>query len=229
MAYRFGQWRREQFSDYVKPLNKNDYLLTSITSTLEGMGQQVQDIAITKQFSTTDGSLFLRFALTRFSRETGVTIKLAKQNTSALATDNVQTVAKITIPAALTTEQQTTPIIYDIVITPNDSYAQLIFSIDRDSTDLDAAKQPRRWIPGTSFMIQSFGQIQNIIPKLNIENSTKLKQIGVQSRPGLPMCIDGEMIRVGRSGIYEINHGISISFLGFMPNENDHFILDYQY
>ena len=43
------------------------------------------------------------------------------------------------------------------------------------------------------------------------------------------MCINGEMSRVGRSGIYEINHGIDITFVGFMPEEDDHFLMDYQY
>ena len=83
-----------------------------------------------------------------------------------------------------------------------------------------------------SFIVDSFGTISNIITDyLNpyIENMGRLKQIGVQSHPGLEMCINGEMIRVGRTGIYEINHGIDINFIGFMPEEDDHFIMDYQY
>lgn len=65
----------------------------------------------------------------------------------------------------------------------------------------------------------------------SIGNAGRLKQIGVQSAPGLPMCIDGEQVRVGRSGIYEINHGITIRFLGFIvqPNDDKYFLLDYQY
>ena len=45
------------------------------------------------------------------------------------------------------------------------------------------------------------------------------------------MSIDGEAVRVGRSGIYEINNGISVSFIGFIvePDDNKYFILDYQY
>ena len=45
------------------------------------------------------------------------------------------------------------------------------------------------------------------------------------------MCIDGEQIRIGRSGLYEINNGVVISFLGFIVAEDDnkYFILDYQY
>ena len=45
------------------------------------------------------------------------------------------------------------------------------------------------------------------------------------------MCINGEEIRIGRTGIYEINYGISINTIGFIvePNDGKNFILDYQY
>ena len=31
------------------------------------------------------------------------------------------------------------------------------------------------------------------------------------------MCINKEQIRIGKSGIYEINNGIKINFIGFVP------------
>ena len=45
------------------------------------------------------------------------------------------------------------------------------------------------------------------------------------------MCINGESIYIGRTGIYEINYGISISSIGFVvePDDNKNFIMDYQY
>lgn len=230
MAYKFGQFRKEQYtySNYVKQLDKNEYMLTSITTKMEGFtGINFQDIIIKRSFSTADGSMFIRFALTRFTRETSVTIKLTKENASALDTTNTQTITTIVVPAGTTSEELSTPIIYDIVVTPNEGYGQLVFSIDRDGQDFTGT--PRKWIPTQSFMILSFGTISNIIPSLDIDNMGRLKQIGIQSRPGLEMCINGEMIRVGRSGIYEINHGIDITYIGFMPEEDDHFLMDYQY
>ena len=75
--------------------------------------------------------------------------------------------------------------------------------------------------------------IFNVISFLNssIENKGKLKQIGVQGPAGLLMCINGESIYIGRTGIYEINYGISISSIGFVvePDDNKNFIMDYQY
>jgi len=45
------------------------------------------------------------------------------------------------------------------------------------------------------------------------------------------MCINGEEIRIGPSGIYEIKNGYTVNFIGFaiLPNDNNYFILDYQY
>lgn len=230
MAYKFGQFRKEQYtySNYVKQLDKNDYTLTSIETKAEIFsGITFSDISIKRAFSSADGSLLIRIAVARFNRETTVTVKLAKENVSPLATTNVQTVASLVVPAAITAEEQSTPVMFDIMVTPSDSYAQLIFAIDRDGQDF--TETPRAWIPAQSFMIESFGTISNIIPSLDIENKGRLKQIGVQGRPGLEMCINGEMIRVGRSGIYEINHGVDITFIGFIPDEEDHFLMDYQY
>ena len=231
MAYKFGQFRKEQFpsSNYVKPVS--GYTVKSIRSKAEGFQDiYFDDIAVERNFTTADGSLFIRFAVTRFTRDTNVTIKLMDSDASALSTTNAQTVATITVPAGQNAIELSTPIIFDIVVTPGDTYNLLVFSIDRDGQDF--TETPRKWIPMQSFMIDSFGTISNIIEGyLNpyIENLGRLKQIGVQSHPGLEMCINGEMIRVGRSGIYEINHGININFIGFMPDEDDHFIMDYQY
>jgi len=50
------------------------------------------------------------------------------------------------------------------------------------------------------------------------------------------MCINGEQIRIGKSGIYELNNGIAVSFIGFIPKESttssdglDYFIMDFEY
>ena len=78
----------------------------------------------------------------------------------------------------------------------------------------------------------SFGEIYNI---LNTIGHTQLKQIGVQGPAGMLMAINGEPIRIGRTGIYEINYGIPINFIG-LPDLQDseelyknQVIIDYQY
>ena len=45
------------------------------------------------------------------------------------------------------------------------------------------------------------------------------------------MSVNGEEVKIGRSGIYEINYGASITSLGIAltKDNKDNFILDYQY
>ena len=66
------------------------------------------------------------------------------------------------------------------------------------------------------------------------ESSGWLK-FGYQSRPGNLIVVNGEPIRVGRSGIYEINNGTTIEkFMIASPGGSnnskiDAFLLDYAY
>ena len=52
---------------------------------------------------------------------------------------------------------------------------------------------------------QELGIINNII-NTKIANNVNLLKIGVQSHPGLMMCINGEEIHASRSGIYEVKN-----------------------
>jgi hypothetical protein len=54
-----------------------------------------------------------------------------------------------------------------------------------------------------------------------------LQKIGVQSEPGLLMCINGEEIHVGQSGIYEPIKSVPVTFIGFVIKNNEFFALDY--
>lgn len=228
MAYQFGQFRKEQYpySNYVKQFDKNEYTLTTVEAKTEIVaGISFTDVAIKKSFTPSDGSMLVRVSARCFDRDTTITIKLAKDNVSSLSTTNIQTIAALELPQK--GEAETEFVTFDLIVTPSDSYAQLIFTIDRDAGDFTGHE--RKWTPGLEFIVESFGTISNIIPTLDIENKGRLKQIGVQGRAGLEMCINGEMIRVGRSGIYEINHGVDITFIGFIPDESDHFLMDYQF
>lgn len=59
---------------------------------------------------------------------------------------------------------------------------------------------------------EELSEINNIISS-RITDGAKLIKVGVQSRPGLLMCINGEEIRTSRTGIYELKNGvITVSF-----------------
>lgn len=82
-------------------------------------------------------------------------------------------------------------------------------------------------------------QLVNIVDPLENENSKAKKwlKLGFQSRPGTLIVINKEPIRVGRSGIFELNNGMEIKeFMIAAPGgAKDHganidaFLLDYAY
>jgi len=63
---------------------------------------------------------------------------------------------------------------------------------------------------------EELSKINNMISS-KIGENIKLLKIGVQSHPGLMMCLNGEEIHVGKTGIYEVRNGvITVNFLSFL-------------
>ena len=55
-----------------------------------------------------------------------------------------------------------------------------------------------------------------------------VKRLGVQGPPHMWMMINDQGIRIGRSGTFELlTEGLTIDFVGFMPQANDFFLVDY--
>jgi hypothetical protein len=83
--------------------------------------------------------------------------------------------------------------------------------------------------------VNNYTQLIDVLNFLKIAYSDLkyLTKIGVQGPPALLMCIDGEQIRVGKSGIYELNSNINITSISFVPkntsNGLDYFIMDFEY
>jgi hypothetical protein len=75
-------------------------------------------------------------------------------------------------------------------------------------------------------------QVMNILDIDSLKGINEFAKIGVQGPTGLLMCINGEEIRVGPSGLYEIKNGYKVNFIGFIITEefaDEQFLLDYQY
>lgn len=157
-------------------------------------------------------------------------LKLRKKNSTEI--DITQNVKSYTISAGPADEY----VDYEIIIAPDSDYQYVLFFLERTAYDYQVIN-PRQ----LNIEIIDFASIKNvasdIFAKLGI---TTFSKIGIQSAPGTLMCINGEEIRVGRSGIYEINNGIPVSFIGFastrmgLNNLEQHprinfFILDYAY
>lgn len=76
-----------------------------------------------------------------------------------------------------------------------------------------------------------FAQLENVLD--HISNVNSLSKVGIQGPPSMLMCINGEQIRLGKTGIYEINNGVKVNFIAFVPklslNGLDYFIMDFEY
>ena len=92
---------------------------------------------------------------------------------------------------------------YDIefIFTPAADFDTILFELDRIKIDFTGEVR----VP--IILYEELSLINNIVTS-QIGNEIELLKIGVQSRPGLLMCVNGEEIRVGRTGIYEIRNGV---------------------
>lgn len=115
------------------------------------------------------------------------------------------------------------PVNFEIIISPNTNYSMLIWELQRIGIDYTDENGGRKM----NITMNKFQIITNLLN--NNISSTQLKKIGIQGPPSMLMCINRQQIRIGKSGIYEINNGMNINFIGFIPKQNDFFIMDYQY
>ena len=141
--------------------------------------------------------------------------------------------------------------VYETILAPNASYSQLNIILGREMVDYITTKNPENpnqenWnssnYKGREIKISAcqIYKLNNILGNNSIPSP--LTKIGVQGPPGMLMCINGEPIRIGPSGIYEIRNGYKIIFLSFIRKvydvtvegetlvvNPDVFIVDYQY
>lgn len=110
----------------------------------------------------------------------------------------------------------------EIVFQPNGTYNRVEFELIRNASDYDSS--PANLVIENVQLIL----VNNLLGGLI--NSDTIIKLGVQSRPGFLMVIDGEAIKVGRTGIYQLHEGVSIRYFGIVvTSDEDKFIIDYKY
>lgn len=144
-----------------------------------------------------------------------------------------QTIEDYTVPAG------TGSTTFDIVFTPNATYNLIVFVLARTTEDYNVIENSQYGrIMDITVNENNIYLMTNIIDTLaSTYGLTELIRIGVQGPTGLMMSINGEQIKVGKTGIYELNDvNIKITYLGFVLKENvlnvdgyDNFILDFEY
>lgn len=244
MAYRFNQFRRSG-QNFSQAINNKVVVLETIPAFSDVPSgivfadkKIIPDTALqpTDQTGTKKKNYFLRLKVYCRSAENdtqSISIRLYNSKETDLE-KAYQNIENIKVPSSSIKGDFRT---YDIVIPPNNVYDEIHLILNRNMTDFTVDFMEEGY-QGRALKVEvlKLEELKNIILDSSIlvqdaVTEGKLKQIGVQGPPGLQMCIDGEQIRLGRSGLYEINNGIAISFLSFIVSNDDnkYFILDYQY
>lgn len=138
------------------------------------------------------------------------TIKLIKYVPNPGEESIEQYIKEINVAAGSEDPDHSEWIDLEFTFTPLNNFDTILFELKRISDDY--TKGPRYPIIG----YQELSSIENLIPR-KIKNNVQLIKIGVQSRPGLEMNINGEDIRLPRTGIYELKNGIiNVSFFSIV-------------
>ncbi len=123
-----------------------------------------------------------------------------KNNTTDAKTQYLQT---ITVQGGAETEW----VDWEIIFSPLQNFDCLLFQLQRNTEDYQGK------VRYPILVYEEFSKLNNVISG-KIKYGVSLLKIGIQSHPGLMMCINGQEIHIGRSGIYEIRNGvITIEFL----------------
>lgn len=95
---------------------------------------------------------------------------------------------------------------FEMLFSPLQQFNCLLFQLQRTIDDYRTdTRYPR-------IVYEEFSLVNNVITT-KIKAGIELTKMGIQSHPGLIMCINGEEIHIGRSGSYEVRNGIiSVDF-----------------
>lgn len=255
MSFKVGQILSSTFSDEAAFLNpvysegeliRIDNVDTAPAGALDTEGKTFIDKGISIIGNFQPGVYYyIKLAIERNfpNIDSDLTLRLANQSDLQEVT---QYIDNFTIFAPNKDSNASKYAYYETIFAPNNTYDQLRIILSRTTIDYWTESDPETGQSFTKEQRQAYrGREIKINPSLckiaevqDILGDTSINKLGVQGPPGLLMCINGEPIRIGPSGIYEIRNGYKVNFLGFVPGKSqtldgtyhtDNFIVDYQY
>lgn len=230
MSYNIGQLRRNQINSYSTALSYRQDLIRNENSIIDFYDQCMYLSGA--NIVSSIYSYYLKFEVTQLPEVIQeFSIKLQSDEVTV---DNIQNIRSFVVKQGLGTTT------FELIFTPNSNYNQIIFELKRMALDFYTDNGDGTSGRIMNIKILQFDRVINVISSYlakNFPGMTSLKKIGIQGPPGLLFCIDGEEIRIGRSGIYELyNEDITISYIGFIIKDSlftqdgkDFFIMDFKY
>lgn len=228
--YQIGQLRRNQINSYSTALSYRQDLIRNENSIIDFYDQCMYLSGA--NIVSSIYSYYLKFEVTQLPEVIQeFSIKLQSDEVTV---DNIQNIRSFVVKQGLGTTT------FELIFTPNSNYNQIIFELKRMALDFYTDNGDGTSGRIMNIKILQFDRVINVISSYlakNFPGMTSLKKIGIQGPPGLLFCIDGEEIRIGRSGIYELyNEDITISYIGFIIKDSlftqdgkDFFIMDFKY
>lgn len=232
MSYRIGQFRKPQIDSYSIALEmKLDRQQTGSATGgdvifYNACGNLSGDNVVNNQ-----NCYYLRFGVKQRS-DSDQSFYLKLRNVSETE-DNEQLIENYTV------SRGTGTVYFEVILSPNSTYDQILWELQRTALDYRMLNADGTYGRVMSVEVDSYTRLVDVLATLKSTYSGMeyLTKIGVQGPPSLLMCINREPIRIGRTGIYEINNGIiNITSVCFVPKEStlssdglDYFIMDFEY
>lgn len=134
--------------------------------------------------------------------EKEIVVKLLKDNSSTILDTENQYIDTIVLPKIEKVNGD--PIntsIFNFIITPNADYKRIAFILKRDLTNINDINL------SVKINVKRFVKLKNLIGEvIKVSDSNiNITQIGIHARPGTLMCINGEPVRIGKRGVFELN------------------------
>ena len=231
MSYNIGQFRRPQLDSYSTPLS------------MELGRQQTKDtLSGDILFYNTCGNLsgdnvmndrncyYLRFGVKQRS-DSEQTFYLKIRNVSETE-DNEQLIDEFKVTRGTGT------VYFEVILSPNATYNQVLWELQRTALDYRMLNADGTYGRVMNVVDYTYTRLIDVLTTLKstYTGMEYLTKIGIQGPPSLLMCINREQIRIGKTGIYEINNGINITSISFVPKTStlssdglDYFIMDFEY
>lgn len=154
------------------------------------------DECITDLNLVTSEYYYFRCQIKRMLEAQSFTVKLV--NFDSVASGSVEQYLKsVTIQGGDREEWVSVELIFHPVV----QFDTILFQLQRTIDDY------RTMIRYPKICYQQLGTINNMIDS-KVGSGIQLLKIGVQSHPGLTMCINGEELHTSRSGMFEVKNGV---------------------
>lgn len=189
----------QQF-DFMTPLPNGNCIRVSLQEDMGLMGSQVLNPFKEEAISIESGMLsgkhyYFHCKIKKINSVQVFYVYLANCDSDGKIGDAQQYLKTISVAPANSRDVGWADI--EFVFTPFATFNTLLFKMQRTAEDYVIPRY-------ATIVYQELSQINNLLPSLNVSS---LYKIGVQSRPGFLMCINGEEIRIGKNGIYELRNG----------------------